>query len=200
MAMANPQRLPIPPPPQCLSRLLDTSPLDWNCSSRVEDYHHKGDLSYSPAPFVYIHYPQLVLRSADGRHAGKGVHVWYNALQGTCQTTPPAESVEVEWVHDLPWPWRRVWSWEASKWYIFNTQTEQSRWTLEGCDELVAMPLARCQFPLQNADEGVQMQPSQPSGMPQLSQLSQPPSGGSSTWLSLCSPSSAASGSSCSCV
>jgi hypothetical protein len=161
MASAEPRRLPIPPPPECLSQLLDISPMDWNCPSRVNNYLSKGAQSYSPAPFVYVHYAQSVISSDVGRQA-KGVHIWYNALQGTCQTTPPTELVEVEWVHQVPW-----------QMVCLDPHTLQSRWTLEGCDEKMAVPLVCYKLPPLHHAEGVRMQPSQPSSLIQPSQLSQ---------------------------
>jgi len=161
----------IPPPPQCLSHMHDICPVDWQSVSRVHQYWNRGANSYSPAPFVYIFYPQLLTRVGDRTITGKGTHVWYNVLSGTCQTSPPPESQEVEWVLRLPYPWRRMWSWEASKWFIYNTRTEKSRWNLEGYDDSSAQPLVHLKVPPQDAADSAQTQQSQPS---QLSQLSQP--------------------------
>ena len=169
--MASPLMFQIPPPPQCLSHVHDIRPVDWGNVERVHQYLSRGSNSYSPAPFVYIFYPQL-MRVGDRTLTGKGMNIWYNVLSGTCQTSPPLESEEVEWVLRLPYPWRRMWSWEASKWYIFNTRTEETRWNLEGYDDSSAMPLVRLKVPPQS--ENVQAQPSQPAQPSQLSQLSQP--------------------------
>ena len=70
----------------------------------------------------------------------------------------------------MPWPWRRMWSWEASKWYINNTRTEQARSTLEGHHESSALPLVTLKLPPQHAHEGVQMQTALQSQPLQLSQ------------------------------